>query len=362
MWDPAKSVKKEVNVDEIRIVHYLNQFFYGIGGEDKADMPPTSQKGAVGPGLALQEIVKGKGKIVGTVSCGDNYFNHNLEKAREEVFSLISSFEPEVVVAGPAFDAGRYGLACANVCLAVNERLSIPVVSGMHPENPGVELCRAKTYLAVTQASVAGMREAIPKMAALALKLTNGSEIGPPEVEGYIARGIYQNVIVEKCGGERAVEMLLKKIKGQPFTTELAIPVLDQVAPPPAIKDMRNVVMALVTEGGIVPKGNPDRLEWGHSTKWLKYNIAGRDGFTEGDFVVVEGSSKNKFTEADPNRTLPLNTVRELERAGRFKQLTDYYYVTVGNVTAVENCRRYGAEIAGELLTLGVQAVILTAT
>ena len=128
--------------------------------------------------------------------------------------------------------------------------------------------------------------------------------------------------------------MLLKKIRGEPFTTELPMPVLDQVTPPPPIKDMRNVVMALVTEGGIVPKGNPDRLEWGHSTKWLKYNITGTDGFTEGDFVVVEGSSKNQFTDADPNRTLPLDTVRELERAGRFKKLTDHYYVTVGNVTA----------------------------
>ena len=175
---------------EIRIVHYLNQFFSGIGGEDKADMPPVSQKGPLGPGIALQEIVKGRGKVVGTVSCGDNYFNHNLEKAREEVFSLISSFDPEVVVAGPAFDAGRYGLACAYVCLTVNERLSIPVVSGMHPENPGVDLCRSKTYLAVTKASVAGMREAIPRMASLALKLPRGIEIGPPEEEGYIARGI----------------------------------------------------------------------------------------------------------------------------------------------------------------------------
>ena len=25
--------------DQIRIVHYLNQFFGGVGGEDKADFP-----------------------------------------------------------------------------------------------------------------------------------------------------------------------------------------------------------------------------------------------------------------------------------------------------------------------------------
>ncbi|WP_410959509.1 glycine/betaine/sarcosine/D-proline family reductase selenoprotein B, partial [Salmonella sp. SAL4432] len=90
--------------------------------------------------------------------------------------------------------------------------------------------------LAVTKASAAGMREAIPTMAALASKLARGIEIGSPKEEGYIARGIYRNVIVDKCGGERAVEMLLKKIKGEPFATELPMPVLDHVPPPPPIK------------------------------------------------------------------------------------------------------------------------------
>ena len=36
-----------------RIVHYINQFFAGIGGEEKADTKPESRPGVVGPGMAL---------------------------------------------------------------------------------------------------------------------------------------------------------------------------------------------------------------------------------------------------------------------------------------------------------------------
>ena len=33
-----------------KIVHYINQFFAGIGGEEKADYTPELREGVVGPG------------------------------------------------------------------------------------------------------------------------------------------------------------------------------------------------------------------------------------------------------------------------------------------------------------------------
>ena len=41
-------------MDKIRVVHYINQFFANIGGEEKADMEPEVREGIVGPGLALK--------------------------------------------------------------------------------------------------------------------------------------------------------------------------------------------------------------------------------------------------------------------------------------------------------------------
>ena len=41
---------------EIKIVHYLNQFFGQIGGEEKADISPRLKEGPVGPGAALNNM------------------------------------------------------------------------------------------------------------------------------------------------------------------------------------------------------------------------------------------------------------------------------------------------------------------
>ena len=38
--------------EPISVVHYLNQFFGGLGGEEKASLGPKLIEGMVGPGIA----------------------------------------------------------------------------------------------------------------------------------------------------------------------------------------------------------------------------------------------------------------------------------------------------------------------
>ena len=40
----------------MRIVHYLNQFFGGLGGEEKAGTPLETRDGAIGPGKLLEQL------------------------------------------------------------------------------------------------------------------------------------------------------------------------------------------------------------------------------------------------------------------------------------------------------------------
>ena len=76
----------------IRIVHYINQFFAQIGGEEKASYEAELRVGeVVGPGLALQAGFKGEAEIVATIVCGDSYFNENLDKAKADIFPPLSS-------------------------------------------------------------------------------------------------------------------------------------------------------------------------------------------------------------------------------------------------------------------------------
>ena len=71
-----------------KVVHYINQFFAGIGGEEKADHMPEVREGAVGPGMGLKAALGSDYEIAATVICGDNYFGENLDAATDAVIEM----------------------------------------------------------------------------------------------------------------------------------------------------------------------------------------------------------------------------------------------------------------------------------
>lgn len=345
-----------------RIVHYINQFYAGIGGEEKADIAPEIREGIVGPGQALQAALGSDVEIVATVICGDSYYASNIEKASADIIEMIKKHKPDGFIAGPAFNAGRYGTACGGMCEAVSKELGIPVVTGMYPENPGVEMYKKSSYVIETPDSAAGMRKAVPAMAKLMLKLLKGEQLGTPAEEGYIERGIRKNKFYDKLAAERCVEMFVAKIKGQPFETEYKMPVFDRVDPQPAVKDMKNAVIAIVTSGGIVPKGNPDHIEASSASKYGEYDITGVMDLTADAYCTAHGGYDATYADQDADVVLPVDVLRDMEKEGVFKKLHNKFYTTVGNGTAVASAKKFGAEIADKLVADGVTAVILTST
>lgn len=345
-----------------RIVHYLNQFFGGVGGEEKASITPESREGAVGPGVAFKSALKGEAEIVGTVICGDGYFAENMDKATDEILSLIDSFKADAVITGPAFNAGRYGTACGAVAEAVKARLNLPVVSGMYEENPGVDLYRKSVVIIPTADNARGIKDAVPAMCRIILKMLSGVALGSPAEEGYMERGIRVNCFHHRPGAERAVEMLLNKLHGKAYTTEYPMPNFDRVPIAAAIKDMKNATIALLTDGGIVPQGNPDRIESSSATHYGTYSFAGIESATGELYATAHGGYDPTYANQDPNRVLPLDVMRDLEREGVFGKLHDTWYSTVGNGTSVAMARKFGEEMGQELKKAGVDGVILTST
>ncbi len=344
------------------VVHYLNQFYAGIGGEDKADIPLEVREGVVGPGKPLQEALGEEGKIVATVICGDSYFAENIEAAAASVVESLSPYNPDVFVAGPAFNAGRYGIACGAACSAVSKKLGIPAVTAMYEENPALELYRKEIYAIPTADSVIGMAKAIPKIAAFVRKLGLKQTIGLPEEEGYFPRGIRVNRFSSQTGAERAVDMLMAKLKGEPFKTEYPMPTFERVSPSPAVKNMQSATIALVTSGGIVPLGNPDRIEAASASKYAEYDIEGVNDLTADAYQTCHGGYDPVYANDDPDRVLPLDAMRDLEKAGVIGKLHNRYYVTVGNATSIANAQMFGREIAEKLKAAHVEGVVLTST
>ena len=349
-------------MSKLRVVHYINQFYAGIGGEEFADHKPELREGVVGPGMAFAGAFGDKAEIVQTIVCGDSYFNENVAEAKETILEMVRNANPDIFVAGPAFNAGRYGVACGTICDAVHNELNIPVVTGMFEENPGAEMFRDKMYIAATKPSAAGMRDAVPIMAKLALKLAENEPIGASIEEGYLPGGARVNFFEKERGSRRAVDKLLKKMAGKPYVTEYPMPDFDRVQPNPAVKDISKATIALVTSGGIVPKNNPDRIESSSASKFGEYDITGVNNLTEETYETAHGGYDPVYANKDADRVLPVDVMRDFEREGVIGKLYNKFYTTVGNGTSTKSSKQFAAEFAQKLKNDKVQAVILTST
>ena len=344
-----------------RVVHYINQFFANVGGEEMAHIPAELREGKVGPGLAFETAWKGEAVISHTIVCGDSFFAEHEKEAKETVVNWVKEIKPDLFIAGPAFNAGRYGYACSNIALEVKQQVGIPVLTGMYVENPGADY-KDKILIVPTANSAAGMRKGAPMMAALGLKLMKGEKLGASCEDNYMPNGVRVNFFEKERGAKRAVKMLLNKINGKPFVTEFPMPDFDRVEPGKAIPDMSKVVLGLATSGGTVPKGNPDRIEASNASHYGEYDIEGLDTLTAEGWETAHGGYDPVYANEDPNRVLPVDVLRQMEREGKIGKLHRYFYSTVGNGTAVASSKKFAAEYAQKLLKAGVHAVIMTST
>ncbi|CCQ96528.1 conserved hypothetical protein [[Clostridium] ultunense Esp] len=344
-----------------RIVVYTNQFFGQIGGEDKAYSKPIFKEGLVGSANAFAKKLE-DAEIIATIICGDNYYVENMGIVRKFIKDKLEGLEVDLVIAGPAFNAGRFGMACGDVCLFVKKELGIEAFTGLYWENPAVEIYKKDVYIMEVAKSAAGMRNAVNIMTAFANKLLRGKKIGLPNEEGYFAKGKRVNLFKEKNGAERAVEMILKKVKGKPFETEVPISQYEKVKPSKPIEDLTKAKIALVTSGGIVPMGNPDHIPASTSKFYKTYDISNLTGLNKGEYESVHAGYDPVYANDNPNRVAPLDILLQLEKERKIGSVYQYFKTTTGNSTSVTDATRMGREIGEELIEAGVDGVILTST
>jgi glycine reductase len=346
----------------MRIIHYLNQFFGGIGAEEQAGVPVEFRDGAVGPGKLLEQLLGDGAEIVLTIVCGDNYAVENQEELTAVVLAKVRATGADLFAAGPCFDAGRYGMAAGALCVAIQSQLGIPVVTAMSEENPGVDLYREALHIVDSGTSPLKTRDVLSKMASLGQKLAGKKPIGLPQEEGYLRRGLLRDQLVDKSAGARLVDMLIAKINQQPYESEMSPTSFKPVPMPAAIENLSKAKVMLITDGGLVPKGNPDRIEGTAATRWGAYNIEGRDDLRGEEYEVSHGGYDTRFVQEDPDRLVPLDAMRELEKRGVIGKLHDEFLSTCGRSNPLSNTRRLGREMAEKIKKEGIDAVILTST
>lgn len=351
-------------MDGLKVLYYINQFYAGIGGEDKADTGLNIFEGSKGPGLGLEKLWNGEMKIVCTICCGDNFINNDskYEGILPELKRVIEEVKPDVFVAGPAFNAGRYGVACAKVCDFVRKECCIPSVTAMYYENPAVNMYVRDNYIVSTTETAAGMAKSLPNLAVLALKLARKEKIGPAAYEGYMETGHRYNEYDERTGAERVVDILMKKHKGEEYRTEVPLRGFEQVPPAGPVNFLEKARIALVTTGGLVPKGNPDKLKQAFSVTFGHYSLKGIESLDSKDYESIHGGYDTTIVNNDPNRLVPLDELVKLKEEGHIGEIYEEFLTTCGIGTNVESGKDIGRRMAGLLLEKGVQAVIMTST
>src|SRR5262245_786755 len=346
---------------QLRVVHYVNQFFGGIGGEEHAEVGVTAKAGAVGPGRALEAALGDGARIEATLIGGDNFVNERSDEASRAIAAELDRIRPDVLVAGPAFGSGRYGLACALACKVAQER-GVAAITAMHAENPGATSARREIYIVPTGASTTSMPAALEALARLARRLGQRETLGPAEIEGYVPQGRRRVHERGRPGYQRALDMLLDKLHERPYRSEVPYAMPERVPPAPRIADLTRARIAMVTTGGLVRKGNPDKQVSANAIRYHRHSVAELESLTPKEWEAYHAGYFNHIVNSNPNYILPLSFLRDLERQGLIGKVHEHIYALPGVSTPVAVSAAHGRSIATDLKGGGVDGALLVAT
>ena len=156
--------------------------------------------------------------------------------------------------------------------------------------------------------------------------------------------------------------MLVAKLNGRLFVSEIPYQPVDRVVPAPPLRSPASATIALLTTGGLIRKGNPDHMTSSNARSYLRFEVGELAELTNDQFEAYHAGYYNSIASGDPNYILPLRYARTLEAEGTIGKVHPHIYALPGVSTPVAWVRRLGAEIAQELHDADVGGALLVAT
>jgi glycine reductase len=134
------------------------------------------------------------------------------------------------------------------------------------------------------------------------------------------------------------------------------------VAPAPPLADLSRARIAMVTTGGLVRKGNPDKQVSANAVRYHRHTVSELESLSPKDWEAYHAGYFNHLVNSNPNYILPLSFLRDLERQGRVGKVHEHIYALPGVSTPVAVSMGHGRSIAEDLERGGVEGALLVAT
>lgn len=173
---------------------------------------------------------------------------------------------------------------------------------------------------------------------------------------------INTNINYEIPASTRGIDMLLAKVKGEPYQTEVQFEVTHSNTVPKLAKPLSQAQIAFVTDGGLVPKGNPDSMPPVNADKFCIYSFFGAKSLDPDEYTVVHQGYDNQFVTEDPNRLIPLDAACSAVEEGKIAKVFDLFYSTAGVMTSVEKSKAFGKKICSSVRNSSIDGVIVIST
>ena len=109
-------------------------------------------------------------------------------------------------------------------------------------------------------------------------------------------------------------------------------------------------------------KDNPDNMPYANADRCGAYDTSNYNTLDEGDWIIRHTGYDNSFSNADPNRLVPVDAMRTLEKEGFIGKLHNVYLATTGLIATVENSTKTAKQMVDYVRNHNIDAVILTST
>lgn len=158
---------------------------------------------------------------------------------------------------------------------------------------------------------------------------------------------------------ERCLNMLLAKYQNQHFQTEV-------IMNPSVQRDiahlkcpLQQATLLCITDGGLVPLGNPDHIPSTSADKFGIYSIKNTLSLSSEQYEVSHQGYDSSFVEDDPNRMFPLDALRSLEKERLIRNVYPYFLSTTGVMMPQNKSQKVAGQIAQYTVMHGIDAVLI---